>query len=55
MNFLPRRTPSNLASFLVAVMRGMSGCARDGGTTEDLLGIADAAMAALPHRGLHPA
>ena len=29
-------------------MRGMSGCARDGGTTEDLLGIAETAMAALP-------
>ena len=38
----------HLASFLVAVMRGMSGCARDGGTTEDLLGIAKTAMAALP-------
>jgi AcrR family transcriptional regulator len=38
----------HLASFLVAVMRGMSGCARDGGTTEDLLGIAQAAIAALP-------
>jgi len=42
----------HLASFLVAVMRGMSGCARDGGTTEDLLGIAQVAMAALPHAGL---
>lgn len=41
----------HLASFLVAVLRGMSGCARDGGTTEDLLGIADTAMAALPHAG----
>lgn len=37
-----------LASFLVAVLRGMSGCARDGGTTDDLLGIAGTAMAALP-------
>lgn len=37
-----------LASFLVAVMRGMSGCARDGGTLEDLLAIAETAMAALP-------
>jgi len=37
----------HLASFFVAVMRGMSGCARDGGTTEDLLGIAEVAMAAL--------
>ncbi|WP_206422549.1 TetR/AcrR family transcriptional regulator [Nocardioides pantholopis] len=38
----------HLASFLVAVMRGMSGCARDGGTSEDLVGIAETAMAALP-------
>jgi AcrR family transcriptional regulator len=37
-----------LASFLVAVLRGMSGCARDGGTTEDLLAIAETAMSALP-------
>jgi AcrR family transcriptional regulator len=37
-----------LASFLVAVMRGMSGCARDGGTTEDLMGIAATAMTAWP-------
>lgn len=37
-----------LASFLVAVLRGMSGCARDGGTLEDLQAIADTAMAALP-------
>jgi len=36
-----------LASFLVAVMRGMSGCARDGGTSEDLLAIARTAMCAL--------
>jgi AcrR family transcriptional regulator len=41
----------HLASFLVAVMRGMSGCARDGGTTEDVLGIAETALAALPHAG----
>ncbi len=46
---LPAGTDTDhLASFLVAVMRGMSGCARDGGTTEDLLGIAQTAMAALP-------
>ena len=37
-----------LASFFVAVLRGMSGCARDGGSTEELLGIAEMAMAALP-------
>lgn len=38
----------HLASFLVAVLRGMSGCARDGGTTDDLLGIAEVALTALP-------
>jgi AcrR family transcriptional regulator len=38
----------HLASFLVAVLRGMSGCARDGGSTDDLLGIAETALAALP-------
>ncbi len=37
-----------LASFLVAVLRGMSGCARDGGGLDDLRGIAETAMAALP-------
>jgi AcrR family transcriptional regulator len=37
-----------LATFLLAVLRGMSGCARDGGTTGDLLAIAGTAMAALP-------
>lgn len=36
-----------LAAFLVAVLRGMSGCARDGGTLADLQGIAETAMAAL--------
>jgi AcrR family transcriptional regulator len=40
--------PGELASFLVAVMRGMSGCARDGGSTEELLAIAGAALAAIP-------
>lgn len=44
----PSTDTGHLASFLVAVLRGMSGCARDGGTTEDLLGIAETAMAALP-------
>ncbi len=38
----------DLASFFVAVMRGMSSCARDGGSTEDLLAIAETAMAVLP-------
>jgi AcrR family transcriptional regulator len=37
-----------LASFLVAVMRGMSGCARDGGTAAEVRAIAATAMAALP-------
>jgi AcrR family transcriptional regulator len=40
--------PDELASFLVAVMRGMSGRARDGGSTEELLAIAAAALAAIP-------
>lgn len=39
----------HLTSFLVAVMRGMSGRARDGGTLDDLLGIAATAMSTLPH------
>lgn len=37
-----------MASFLVAVMRGMSGRARDGGTFDELMAIADTAMSALP-------
>jgi AcrR family transcriptional regulator len=37
-----------LATFLLSVLRGMSGCARDGGGTDDLLGIAETALAALP-------
>jgi len=44
----PAAHAGHLASFLVAVMRGMSGRARDGGTAEDLLGIAETALAALP-------
>jgi len=40
--------PDALASFLVAVMRGMSGCARDGGSAEEVLAIARAALAAVP-------
>ena len=47
-DLLPGTPTDRLATFLVAVMRGMSGCARDGGTTEDLLAIADAAMSAFP-------
>ncbi|MCU1475362.1 MAG: TetR family transcriptional regulator [Subtercola sp.] len=40
--------PDRLASFLLAVMRGMSGCARDGGSTEEVLAIAGFAVAAIP-------
>ncbi|MCP3423845.1 TetR/AcrR family transcriptional regulator [Nocardioides pinisoli] len=40
--------PDELASFLVAVMRGMSGRARDGGSTQELLAIAKSALAAIP-------
>ncbi len=46
---LPATTNTDqLASFFVAVLRGMSGCARDGGTANDLLGIAETALAAIP-------
>lgn len=46
---LPPETPTDrLALFLVTVMRGMSGCARDGGTLEDLQAIAQTAMVAFP-------
>jgi AcrR family transcriptional regulator len=46
---LPASTNTDqLASFLVAVMRGMSGRARDGGSFDELQGIAQAALAALP-------
>lgn len=44
----PAAHTAHLASFLVAVMRGMSGRARDGGTIEDLLGIAETAIHTLP-------
>lgn len=40
--------PDQLASFLMATMRGMSGCARDGGSTEEVLAIAGYAVAAIP-------
>ena len=46
----PDTSIDQLATFLVAVMRGMSGSARDGGTVEELLAIAATAMAALPPR-----
>jgi AcrR family transcriptional regulator len=45
--------PAQLASFLMAVMRGMSGCARDGGSTDEVLAIARLATAAIP--GIPPA
>ncbi|WP_210443414.1 TetR/AcrR family transcriptional regulator [Nocardioides sp. SYSU D00065] len=44
----PGTRTDHLSAFLVAVLRGMSGCARDGGSTEDVLAIAHTAMAALP-------
>ncbi|KAA1379949.1 TetR/AcrR family transcriptional regulator [Aeromicrobium fastidiosum] len=40
--------PDELASFVVAVMRGMSGCARDGGTADEVRAIARTALAAIP-------
>ena len=43
----PSTDTDRLATYLVAVMRGMSGCARDGGSTEDLLGIAETALVAV--------
>lgn len=46
----PTIRTDRLAWFLVAVMRGMSGCARDGGTTEELLATAVMAMAAFPRQ-----
>ena len=42
--------PDELASFLVAVMRGMSGCARDGGTADEVRAIARTALSAVPER-----
>ena len=42
--------PDELASFLVAVMRGMSGCARDGGTADEVRTIARIALASVPGR-----
>lgn len=44
----PGTSTDQLAAFLMAVMRGMSGSARDGGTFEELSAIAATAMAALP-------
>ena len=44
----PGTRTDHLASFLVAVLRGMSGSARDGGSLEDLRAIAGTAMTAFP-------
>jgi AcrR family transcriptional regulator len=41
-------SPDDLATFLVAVMRGMSGCARDGGSLAEVRAIADVALRSLP-------
>jgi AcrR family transcriptional regulator len=41
-------SPDDLARFLVAVIAGMSSCARDGGTREDVEAIVTVALAALP-------
>ncbi|MBT0772938.1 TetR/AcrR family transcriptional regulator [Kineosporia sp. J2-2] len=51
----PATNTEPLAAFLVAVLRGMSGCARDGGTLEDLQAIAATAMAAIPAQPEKPA
>ncbi len=44
----PGTSTDDLATFLVAVLRGMSARARDGGTTEDLMAIAGLALAVIP-------
>ncbi|QIG42666.1 TetR/AcrR family transcriptional regulator [Nocardioides anomalus] len=46
---LPAGTRTDeLAAYLVAVLRGMSGCARDGGAAPEVRAIARSALAALP-------
>ena len=46
---LPATTDTDaLAAYLVAVLRGMSGLARDGGTRDQVRAVAAAALAALP-------
>jgi AcrR family transcriptional regulator len=46
---LPAGTDAEgLATFLMAVLRGMSALARDGGTLDDLLGIARTALVVVP-------
>ncbi len=43
----PTARTDDLTLFLIAVMRGTSGRARDGGTIDDLQGIAETANAIL--------
>lgn len=46
---LPASTDTaTLATYLVAVLRGMSGLARDGGTRDEVRAVAATALAALP-------
>lgn len=44
----PDRDPGQLADFVLAVHSGMAARARDGGTTVELMAIAEMAVAALP-------
>lgn len=44
----PDTPTDDLAAFLVSVLRGMSGSARDGGTLDDLQAVARTALAAIP-------
>jgi len=44
----PGTRTDELATYFVAVMRGMSGCARDGGSAADVRAVARSALAALP-------
>ncbi|PRY67065.1 TetR family transcriptional regulator [Glaciihabitans tibetensis] len=44
----PQTSPGELATFIIAVMGGMSARARDGGTREDLGAIVKLALAVLP-------
>jgi AcrR family transcriptional regulator len=42
--------PEQIASYIMAVHNGMAARARDGGTTTELLAIADTGLSALPAR-----
>jgi AcrR family transcriptional regulator len=44
----PQTSPDELASFLLAVLGGMSARARDGGTADEVAAIVKVALAALP-------